>query len=223
MDKTVDDLGTARTVIGVGINLLVLGKYSDNVVEAIVFDSTARVMLSAMIAFPVCLIAMAVLIAVTESPHRTTTARQLVYPLRTMGICVAGIAACVAVPRLMSAFDGQAGPLVGLIVLVAVIAFTLAIVPFLIRALFLITKHWFNAVDGHLLLGPTVAVVVTWTVTIINLTTRETTLLPAPIDLTLLLGGCAAITVLAGMEGHRAHQLYGVSFRSGALPQRSHR
>ncbi|WP_067840078.1 hypothetical protein [Nocardia lijiangensis] len=218
-DKTIDDFGTARTAVGLGINLLVIGKYSGNVVEGMVFGSIQRLTLSAAIAFPACLIAMAVIVAATESAHRATTARQMIHPLRTMGICVAGVASFAAVPILMSTFDGQAGPVVGLIVLVAVVAFTLAIVPFLIRAAFLITKHWFNAVDGHLLLGPTVAVVVTWTVAIIDLTTRETTLLPTSIDLTLLLGGCATITILAVMEGHRAHQRYGVTFRSGAWPR----
>lgn len=223
LDKTIDDLGTARTAVGLGISLLVIGKYSGNVVEGMIVNGTQRLMLSAMIAFPVCLIALAVLVAATESVHRAATARQLVHPLRTMGICVASVASFAAMPTALSTFNGHAGILLGLIMLVVVIAFTLVIVPFLIRATFLITKHWFNAVDGQLLLGPTVAVVVTWTVVVIDLTTRETTLLPAPIDLALLVGGSVIVIILAITEGRRAQQRYGVTFRSRAWPSGLHR
>ncbi|MFB7724684.1 hypothetical protein [Nocardia sp. NPDC056100] len=200
------------------INILVLGEYSGSAVEGMAFAGVQRLVLSAIVAFPVCLIAMVVILAVTYSAHRADTAAQLAHPLRTMGICIAGVAALAMVPALLSIFDRFAGPVPGLIAVVAVMASGLAVVPFLIRATFLITKHWFNAVDGHLLLGPTVAVIVTWTVAAIDLTARESTLLPARVDLTLLLGGCVTITILAVLEGRRAHQRYGVSFRSGAWP-----
>lgn len=51
---------------------------------------------------------------------------------------------------------------------------------------------------------------------IIDIATPKPTLLPTSVNLLILLGGCFTITIVAVVEGRRAHQRYGITFRSGA-------
>ncbi|MEV0292931.1 hypothetical protein [Nocardia sp. NPDC050710] len=202
-DVAVDRLGTLRALLGVGITALLLTRYAGpDWAEFFARDAALRIILSATVGFPVCLLAMAALLVCTKSGRRGDTARHLWQPLRTMGV---GVLAIFALGTLLLI------PCIGIFVVVAM-------APFAVRAAFLITKHWFAAADGHLLLGPIVAVIVTWTVAVIDITDASPSALPYGFYLMLVLGGSVTITGLAVMEYRRAHRYYGVTFRGGSRP-----
>ena len=88
---------------------------------------------------------------------------------------------------------------------------------FTLRALYLVSRNWFNAVDGHLLLPPVIAILMSWLVVLVSLIT-DLVGPPGPASLALIIGGAAATTILAVVEGWRAARRYGVTLRDGPQP-----
>jgi hypothetical protein len=95
--------------------------------------------------------------------------------------------------------------------------FGLWLLVFTFRAVYLVTRNWFNAADGHLLLPPVIATWMSWLVVLVSLSS-DSAGPPGPASLALIVGGAATTTILAVVEGWRAVRRYGVTLRDGPLP-----
>ena len=178
--------------------------------------------LSAFLAVPSFLACLGLFVAVTRPARRRATVRQFRWPV----LSLLGFGATVALLVLYGEgaddatvylrahavrlpLDGTADVYLG--------AFGLWVLVFTLRAMYLVSRNWFNAVDGHLLLPPVIAILMSWLVVLISLI-ADLVGPPGPASLALIVGGAAATTILAVVEGWRAVRRYGVTLRDGPLP-----
>ncbi|MRH86758.1 hypothetical protein GFY24_04615 [Nocardia sp. SYP-A9097] len=88
-DIGIDRLGTARALLGCAITATIAARYAaPGWGDFVMLESLGRLMLSTIIAVPVCLTVMAVLVFCAEPVRRRDCARLLGAPLQTMGITI---------------------------------------------------------------------------------------------------------------------------------------
>jgi hypothetical protein len=220
-DPVIAILSRVRVALGLAIVLgvaLWYGSYDALDPETFLRSWT----LSAFLAVPGFLVCLGLFIAVTRPARRRATVRQFRWPV----LSLLGFGATVALLVLYGEgaddatvylrahgvrlpLDGTADVYLG--------AFGLWVLVFTLRALYLVSRNWFNAVDGHLLLPPVMAILMSWLVVLVSLIT-DLVGPPGPASLALIIGGAAATTILAVVEGWRAVRRYGVTLRDGPLP-----
>jgi NADH:ubiquinone oxidoreductase subunit 6 (subunit J) len=92
-------------------------------------------------------------------------------------------------------------------------------VPFQVRALFLVGRDIFSAAEVHPLLPSVLAPCIAWTMTIIDFIFPGP--LPSTVAVVVSIAGPSTVTVISVIEGRLLRKLEGVTIRGGPYPARA--
>ncbi|MEV4509121.1 hypothetical protein AB0K00_09225 [Dactylosporangium sp. NPDC049525] len=223
-DRIIDVLSRVRVVLGAAIVVGVALWYRsyEQLAAPALFQNWIT---TGLLAIPTALIAMAVFVALTRAPLRRAALRQLRWPalsvLAFAGVVVLlflfGEGANYVSGRLRHYAPDLHIPLDGFIYGGV---FGLWLVVFCLRSAYLVGQHWFNTVDGHPLLPPTVATGMAWlTAGSALLAGGAADHVPGGVSLVLILGGAAATTATAALETWQTVRRHHVTVRDGPWPR----
>ncbi|WP_331757817.1 hypothetical protein OG225_41390 (plasmid) [Nocardia sp. NBC_01377] len=226
-DILVDRLASVRASAGLAINVILLDTFIGDRSEQVLTGLLIRPLVPAVIGVPVSLVAIGVFVVISDIRVRSDTVREMKWPLRTLGLGALFVSILAALPfvvRIAStvlwALLGGWAALVMLLVFPVFLAVGLALAALVLRMVFLVAKYWFNAADGHPLLAPVIAIVVSWLSALVDVLTDGPNSLPTGLYAITLCGSVITITALSGFEIHRIRSKHGAGFRSGPYPRR---
>lgn len=160
---------------------------------------------------PLFLVACVVLILAGGPRWRADTVRQLLRPLsRVCAFVLALVAFALFSDQVVGRDD------LGAWTAPVVLALLWLLVFFLFSA-FLVLRHLFNAVDGHPLLAPLFAMLVSWWMIVQKLIYHAHSDRPLWLDMLLAVGGALTVTALSAWEVGRLARR-GITLRSGPYP-----
>jgi hypothetical protein len=224
-DRVVRLLSRIRVVLGLAIVVGVAVWYDGyDQLQLTTFLESWTV--TGLLAIPSCLICIGLFVALTRASLRGAATRQMKWPALSLVSFVATMALLVLfskgadyVSARIEFYTQDVGIPLDEFVYGGVFGLWLLI--FCFRSAYLVTQNWFNAVDGHLLLPPVIATWMAWLVAGKSLIFEDgVSGVPAAVSLVLILGGAAATTGIALLEGWRVARLYGVTLRDGPWPAR---
>jgi hypothetical protein len=210
--------GWTRTIIGFVIVIGVGVAIQDKDQPELTNDAVVKAEIAAGLAVPSILLLMGLLIRLTPEPGRAAAKRAMLRPLAALGAFIA--LAVVFFGRLSIAplwgtpLDqlgwGRGGPLAGLALYLSgwwvLVNFVLGI--------FLVGRHWFNAVDGHPLLAPLIGAWMAWLTAGTGLLIDGADGLSGRTLLLVNLGGPVTVTLLSLAETFWLRRR-GITLRSG--------
>ncbi|MFC4999533.1 hypothetical protein ACFPIJ_17045 [Dactylosporangium cerinum] len=222
-DRVIDVLSRVRVILGVAIVVgvaLWYRSYEQFAAPALIQNWVT----TGLLAIPTTLIAMAAFVGLTKAPLRRAALRQMRWPALSLvafvGVLVLlylfGKGANYVSGRLRHGVPDLRIPLDGFIYGGV---FGLWLVVLCLRSAYLVSQNWFNTVDGHPLLPPTVATGMAWLTAGTSLLAGGSTgHVPGGVSLVLILGGATATTFTAALETWQTVHLHHVTVRDGPWP-----
>lgn len=213
-DHVIERAHRWRTVLAIVIGFATLLPYvGAPQVAAVGTDLGNDMFTTGMFLIPLFLVACAILVFLTNYRQRGHTIRELRRSLASMGAFLLTyliFGTAIGTGLMDKVFTLH--PVLRFLGSLVIIWYIL----FLICSAYLATRHFFNAVDGNLLLPPVFTTVVAWW-QIIQRLIFQSQFKPLWLDLLLALGGAIVLTLLSLWEIRRLAQR-GVTFRSGPYP-----
>jgi hypothetical protein len=222
-DPVIRRLGQIRAVGGLALIAFIalwFGSYSELGLE----NYLEGLALTSVLAIPSALLLMALLVRLTEPTRRRAALRQMRWPTLSVGAFALVMTALLLFNAGGAAYVGNwltaRGIRIPLDGLVYGGIFGLWLLVFCFRSAYLVTRHWFNAVDGHPLLEPLMANWMAWLGVVVTVLTQETGegAVPPVIAIGMPVGAALVTTALAVAETWQLARRYGISLRGGPWP-----
>jgi hypothetical protein len=221
-DPWIATVGRVRAILGLVLIVVIairFGTYSEFGLE----NFLEGLALTSLLAIPSCLVWMALLIGLTEPAHRRAALRQMRWPALSL-------AAFAVVLTALTLFDAGGAAYVGNRLTAAGIDLPLSgmvyggvlglwFLIFCFRSAYLVTRHWFNAADGHPLLEPLMAGWMAWLTAVVTVIFQaRDDAVPLLVAIGLPVGSAVVTTALVATEAWRLYRRHGVGLRTGPWP-----